>query len=104
MGYVHVHRTHIEEAWMAGHQRAAEVEPAAVLVLAGDLVSPRVATRRRPRRCLAHHRCAGLGDPAVDTPAEPDGETIAVTAVDYGVEGLPATANVTGPAARSSPN
>lgn len=34
------------------------------------------------------------GDPAVDTPAEPDGETIAVTAVDYRFEGLPATANV----------
>ena len=24
MGYVHVHRTHIEDAWMAGHQRAAD--------------------------------------------------------------------------------
>ncbi|MDQ2839188.1 MAG: tyrosine-type recombinase/integrase [Actinomycetota bacterium] len=23
MGYIHVHRTHIEDAWMAGHQRAA---------------------------------------------------------------------------------
>lgn len=31
---------------------------------------------------------------SVDTPAEPEGETISVTAVDYGFEGLPATASV----------
>ena len=24
MGYVHVHRTHVEDAWLAGQQRAAE--------------------------------------------------------------------------------
>ncbi|MGH3848666.1 MAG: hypothetical protein ACRDRT_03000 [Pseudonocardiaceae bacterium] len=24
MGYVHVHRTHIEHAWAAGHQRSTD--------------------------------------------------------------------------------
>jgi hypothetical protein len=63
----------------------------AVLVLAGGLVFAACGDNADdPGDASPTTGAPVSGDP----PAEPDGETIAVTAVDYRFEGLPATANV----------